>query len=337
MVNGERVYLMAYVAPEGNEAAVPWHSLGKRFLTPPTIAEMAEVCGFNRTITLNPVVDPTDNFELPDRRSVRDSEGRYLGTVGPEYTIHQDTDLVALAEAYAATGLVEVDTAGMICGGSRIFFSLKVKDSEVEIVPGDMVKTNLFLGQGHDMTLSVVQGYSDTRAVCNNTVSICIREQGMSRTKHRRSVVVTAEAAAKEIIKLMAARTKRIEAYQFLASKDVGVGGVDTFIKALLGKEDDDESRNGGPGDRIKIRFLEGLGNKGQTWWHLLNAVTEDVTHGLGNKRKDDVAGDREGRAVNKMFFGAGAKLSTDAFRVALNLAQEKPASAKMSLDLLAA
>lgn len=327
-IHGTLEYLMAYVAAEGNESAVPWHSLGKRFTSAPTLAEMASHCGFDREISLHDV--ECNGRKLSDIRGVFDSEGRYLGTVGPDYTVHQDTDLVALAQAYVDTGLVEADTAGMICGGSRIFMSLKVKDSEVEIAPGDSIRTNLFLAQGHDMTLAVVQGYTDTRAVCSNTVGSCLRESGLTRTKHRSRVVVTAAEASKQIIGLLASRQKRVEAYQFLAATDVKAAQVDEFIKELTGKEE--SGRTGGPGDRIRLKFLAGIGNKGQTFWDLLNAVTEDVTHGLGNKREDDVVGDREGRNINKMFFGSGAKLNTDAFRIAMNLSQGKPAGAKFSL-----
>lgn len=319
-----REYLMAYCGEAG------WHGLGKQF-TPSSFEEAVQYCGFDREVVIEDVFT-SSGFRLPDCRAVKDSDGRYLGTVGPEYTAHQDRDLVNLARSYIETGLVSFDTAGMLLGGSRIWISLKVNDSEVEIAPGDSIKTNLFLAQGHDSTLAVVQGYSDTRIVCNNTLGVALRDGSnalQKRTKHRSSVVSSAQDAQKVILGLLEGQRKRVDAYKLLAATNVDGAGVKAFLETVIGSEESE------PATRVKLKFLSGIGNKGRTWWDLFNAVTEDVTHGLGYKKEGDQGGEREGRALNKMFFGAGAKLNADAFKSALFLAQKQASGGSQALALV--
>lgn len=316
-----REFLFAYAGEKG------WHGLGRKI---EDFAEAIRYCELDREVTIQDMtaVSPWgETVKIPDRRAVFDSSGRYLGTVGPDYEVHQDSDLAKLAETYLSTGLVEFDTCGMLLGGSRVWISLKVKEDAVEIVPGDTIKTNLFLGQGHDMTLSVVQGSTDIRTVCNNTMTMVLREEGHERIKHRSGVVLKSAQAAERIMAELGNRAKRIEAYRFLARTAIPAGGVDKFLGEVLGESVAKSTRKGGPNDRIREKFIKGIGTNGRTWWDLLNAVTEDVTHTLGNNMKSDGVGDREGRAINGMFFGAGAKLSAKAFVTAVRLAGGTEAS----------
>lgn len=291
-----------------------WHGLARVISN---FDEAVDFCDFNRKLTCHNLVIQDLGTVLPDRRAICDSSGRYIGTVGPDYQIHQDTDLVKLARTYMDTGLVDFDTCGMLLGGARIWISLKVKQSECEIKPGDYIKSNIFLAQGHDMSLAVVQGTTDIRIVCNNMLGMTLREVGHTRTRHLGNVAATVEEASKKILESLENRRARVEVFQKMATTRVTGKEVTEYVAKLTGKE---TGRAGGPANRILTNFMNGIGTRGETWWDLLNAVTEDVTHNLANNCEGDSIGDREGRALNKMFFGSGAKMLDTAYALATKM-----------------
>lgn len=331
--------LMFYRRRDG--ADLPWHGFGHAFDQTPTLEEVKDACGMNRVIRHLPV--ESDGKVLPDARAVWDSEGRYLGLVGTSTEILQESDLMDSLIPWIEGGFAEPETGGLLAGGRKCWMQLKLKDAEAEIVPGDSVRTHIFLGQAYDGSMSITSGRMQTRVVCNNTLRAGLREGGFLRKKHRGDVGQASIDIQAKLLEWRKEDEKVIEAFRWLASKQVAAKGVEAFVAALTGKdaaagpeEVADKVRAGSPAERIRERFLKGIGNAGQTWWHLLNAVTEDTSHQLGNDRKGDMGGDREGRALNKLFFGAGAKMNDLAFRAAINLAGDKPVGAKLSLDLAA-
>lgn len=311
--------LMIYTA-KLNGAGLPWHGYGKPYIVPPTLEEVTTECGFDRTISLEDM--RTDKgFLIPDRKAVIDSENRYLGTVGPEYRVLQDKDFVEALRPWVEGGFASVETAGLLAGGSRVWVQLKIKEGEMEVIPGDSIQSYIFAAQGHDGSLSVVSGYTAERIICRNTLAVALKEDGLIRVKHRGDVVQKSVDLQTKVFGIKAAAEKQVEMFRFLASKKVDVKGVDAFIMAVLGKDD---RRTGGPSDRIRTRFMSGIGNSGQSYWHLLNAVTEDASHNLGNSMRSDAPGDREGRALSRLWFGSASRTLEKATMAAVTLAQGK-------------
>lgn len=323
--------LMMYRKNSG--AGLPWHGFGHGYEDAPELDEVIKVCGFDRTIDLHDV-QMADGFVLPDVRAVKDSVGRYLGTVGPDYKVLQDLHMAESLKPWLDGGYAEIETAGMLSGGSRVWAQLRIKEGNFEVSPGDEVRTLLMVAQGHDMTLGLVSGFVHQRVVCANTISIALREDGLVRRKHRGNMKEAAADIQTRLFSMKAANEKAAEAFRFLASREVEEKDVTAFITALTGKE---TSRAGGPGERIRQNFTSGIGSRASTYWDLLNAVTQDTSHGLGNKMKDDRPGDAEGRALNKLFFGASSKLNETAMKVALNLASGRDADAKLDTRKLLA
>lgn len=319
LVFRDKKALMLYVTSP-NGAGLPWHRFGQGFSTPPSLEETIMTCGFDREIRMETLLTP-GGFVIPDRRAVLDNENRYLGSVGKEYKILQDAEMVRSLSPWIDGGFASVESSGMLSGGSRIWLQLKINDAEFSITPGDSIQSYVFVAQGHDMTLGLVSGYVSTRIICNNTLSVALKEDGIVRIKHRGEMVKRANDLQSKVFAIKNASLEQAEMFRFLATKKADTEMVDSFIAAVVGKED---KKRSGPGDRIRERFLKGIGNKGQSLWHLLNAVTEDVSYSLGNNMKDDVAGDKEGRALGKLWFGSAGKSLTKATQAAVMLASGK-------------
>ena len=79
-----------------------------------------------------------------------------LGVVGPDYQPFQNQQLAELAYGLrsAADGTVEVETAGSIRGGRRVWMLLRGKTVEFG-APGDETVPYLFLANGHDGSLAL--------------------------------------------------------------------------------------------------------------------------------------------------------------------------------------
>lgn len=318
---------MIYRKTDG--ASLPWHGFGKGYEREITIDDVKGEAGLGRTISLVDLVTH-DGFRIPDRRAAFDSLGHYLGTVGGEYTPANSCDLVDSLAPWVDAGFAEWETAGLLKDGSREWVQLRIRGAEFEVRPGDTVKSYLMACQGHDMTLSVRSGYCNTRAVCNNTVSMALSEGGFLSVKHRRADMRAAMVDMQtELLKMKSANERLQEAFQVLARTSATEDKLSEFLSAIIGK---DAGRRGGPADRFRLRFVAGIGNGGGTLWDAYNSVTEDSSHGLGNNMKSDRPGDREGRALDRLFFGQGNKLNAIALRAALNIASGQSPDARVKL-----
>lgn len=273
-------FVMAYTSER------PSHGLGKRI---ENFEEAMIFCGFDREINVEDCYS-SGGFLLPDCRAVRDSDGRYMGTVGPEYTAHQDRDLVNLARTYIETGLVSFDTAGMFNGGAHVWIALRVHEGET--IPGEAIKKYLFLAQGHDSVLPVVQGPTDIRIECSETLNEALRE-GI-RTKHCGSVVEAAQKVQRLVLAVLENERKRIEAYRFADGDEPTPESVRAFLDDIL----TDEMKL----ERMSIKFQPGNGRSAH-WWEILNTASAE-------------------ESVNKMLLGT--KLNEAAIKIALSLLQKK-------------
>jgi phage/plasmid-like protein (TIGR03299 family) len=106
-----------------------------------------------------------------------------LGVVGPDYQPFQNAQLAELAYGLrsAADGTVEVETAGSIRGGRRVWMLLRGKTVEFGC-KGDETVPYLFLANGHDGSLALKAIPTGIRVVCSNTFHLALgaRRNAMS-------------------------------------------------------------------------------------------------------------------------------------------------------------
>ena len=148
-------------------SAPAWHGLG---VQGETLADILRACPeFLDPVVVEPVFTG-DGLLVDDARITRRQNSRMvLGTVGRKFVPTQDTDALDLGERLVATGDFRWETAGVLFGGRRMFFTLSVPGMEADILPGDALKGYVAFSQAHDGTLSHHFGLTPIRVVCSNT------------------------------------------------------------------------------------------------------------------------------------------------------------------------
>jgi len=180
----------------------PWHSLGVKLDNPPTALEAIRLAGLDWQVTLEPLwtrgtlSHDGQMQQAPVFATVRTSDRRILGVVGPQYRPLQNTEAFAFFEPFLDTGQASIETAGSLSGGKRVWVLAKLNRAPLEIAPGDDVEKFLLLSNNHDGTLAIRVGFTPIRVVCQNTLSMAHRSDASQLIRVRHSQHVRENLAA---------------------------------------------------------------------------------------------------------------------------------------------
>jgi phage/plasmid-like protein (TIGR03299 family) len=315
----------------------PWHGLGTVLATPPaTTAEALKMAGLDWTVHTErarhtfydpAAADPSDDANaviarvetIPAQVVVRDDTRTQLGVVGLRWTPVQNVDAFGWFDRWVDTGKVQIETAGSLFGGRKVWILARIVSDPIVIGPDDEIRKFVLLAHGHDGQLAIRVGTTLVRVVCNNTMSAAVSlgdgDGSLMKIAHTSGALARLDDAADQIEMIDARLSEAGEAYRELARHDV-TGGEQTivdYVGAVYGQSEDDV-RKGRRLPLIEEKFARGLGQdlKGArgTWFGLLNAITEAETHGRTGKPS-------ESRAIRNVW-GTGAAVLARALDVAL-------------------
>jgi len=188
----------------------PWHGLGKVLDTPPTsVAEAIQIAGIDPEIETQPLY-LADGRKVERNAVVSKANGFVYGTVSPDWQPIQPREAFAPCEPFLAAKAATIETAGALDEGRRVWMLLKVNKPDSVIVPqaDDRVQKYLLAAVGHDGTLAFRLGMTATRVVCNNTLSVALRDGQSShvRITHRTRNAAQAIEAVTATIQAVDAR-----------------------------------------------------------------------------------------------------------------------------------
>lgn len=339
----------------------PWHGLGVSVQDAPSVAEAIKLAGLDwavrkesiylgtnatpigttvsaaefsaqeyadhRLMTGRPVDAPIaqrDGQEITSHKAlIRATDGACLGVVGNRYTPLQNSEAFSFFDPLVQSGLVELETAGSLAGGRRIWILARIKGEDITIVGKDTVRRYVLLSNSHDGTTSVRAGFSPVRVVCANTLSMSQNSSASSliRLRHSHDVAKNLESV-REILNLA---NKTFEAtaekYRFLASKTINAADLRKYVKIVLGHEATEDkdlsARASNQIDNVVRMATFGRGQQldgvGGTLWAAYNGVTEFLTH--------EASKDADKR-YNALWFGQNAVRSATALNLALDMAK---------------
>lgn len=312
----------------------PWHKLGKVLDAPPTIAEALQLAGLDWDVALLPcytdvpAVDEAGNWTHErvklDRYSVMRSDSRaVIGNVGSKYAPVQNRDALGWFDPWLKTGKVQLETAGTLFGGRKIWALAKIVSDPIDVGGGDTVNKYILLGHAHDGSMAIYAGTTAVRVVCNNTLGLALNGGGLIRIQHTSGAMKRLEDAAEQIERIDARLSAAGEAYKFLAKRPVtGKDRVTEYVAKVYYKGDMEKAKKGNRVDHI-AEIFEDSSVPGQdtasakgTYWGLMNALTYYETHG-NNKNKDE-RHNMESRANRNGFGNSGAKRMEHALQVAV-------------------
>jgi phage/plasmid-like protein (TIGR03299 family) len=301
----------------------PWHGLGVPLQAPPTTADAIRLAGLEWEVITQSLQVTETGAPVSHRASVRASDGRILGVVGPVWTPLQNREAFTWFDPFLRAGVAQLETAGSLRHGERVWILARIAADPIEIVPGDPIMRHILLSNGHDGILAARAGFTDTRVVCANTLAAAHTSAASQLLRVRHTARVWAAFDAIRDVMDVAEREFRASATQYraLAAHHVHSGDLEKYVRRLFRLADPHEGAElaqteGRLVSRVRGLFEHGQGNNlpgvRGTWWAAYNAVSEYLTHTRGTSR--DVR-------LNSLWFGEGASLNRRALELAAAMA----------------
>jgi len=308
---------MAYVG------AKPWHGLGVELRQDATIDEWAVAAKLDWSAKRAEVQYQNGEMHTYAEKHVlyRSDTQAPLAVVGKDYQIVQPADALGFFEALAKQGGFQIETAGALHNGRRIWALARVGENAK--IKDDMVAPYLLLATSYDGTMATTAQFTAVRVVCNNTLQASLRSTSAKRTVTIHHSAIFNPAAVKSSIGI---ELESWEAFVYdanqLADRTVSASEVDAHLLEALAPSE----RLGYSPDRIRaskgFRSVLALFEGGQigtgqdaikgTAWGLLNAVTQYIDHDKGRLQDN---------RIDAAWFGPGARIKDKAFKAAKSLA----------------
>lgn len=188
-----------------------WHGLGTVVQGAPNPYAALRMAGMEWEVLESDALTGTFHAGSTDERRVvtgdtkmlvRSDDYTVLGVVGKDYSPVQNSALADLAYAMRnadADSGVEVESAGSIRGGKRVFMLLRAPSVDMTGT-GDEAHPYLLIANGHDGTLALRVQPTSVRVVCSNTfhAAIGVKQKAWSH-RHTLNIGARVESLAAEI------------------------------------------------------------------------------------------------------------------------------------------
>jgi len=301
---------------------VPWHSLGTKLDKPPTIREAIECAKLDWKVATKQLVIQENGEKVPAFATVRETDGKVLGVVGPGYKPIQNETAFDWFEPMVASGEVSLETAGVLKEGRHVWVLGRINRDPVEIVPGDEVIPFILFSNSHDGTRMARAGFTNVRAVCANTVHAAETSKlsKLLKVRHTKNAGLALDGI-REIMDIVNRQFETTtEGMRKLARLGVTEETVKEYVrkvfqpKIILGDEmsDNQEERCDRLVDNIIPLFrhqTNQIAGVKDTAWGMYNAVTHYLSHDRGRNVDN---------RVTSLWMGDSATTGQRAFQVAM-------------------
>lgn len=286
---------------------VPWHGLGVALAKPADLDEALKVGGLNWRVGEVDLLTADDPPSPVAKRKaiVREDrpagdERRVLGVAHREFRPIQNRDAAMLFDAIFGHGKRVYHTGGYLGAGEVVWLLAKI-DKTLHIADDDVVQPYALMANSHDGSMAFNIRLTTVRVVCQNTLSIAMRErlgQGFRRA-HQGSLADHAAAAQEFFSATLRELDSVAQAFTSLTQRRCADARFGEILLALIPDPKKPRNVDRYPGlkrawekqceaavtARAKITELRSSG-KGQqlkgsagTLWGVLNAVLEYVDH----------------------------------------------------------
>lgn len=312
----------------------PWHGLGVEIDGASNFWEAFDAAGLDWEVECQPLYREVAEADrifpwMPAvrkiskaRATVRDSDSRMLGVVGNQYVPLQNRDAFQVFEPMVESGELEIETAGSLKNGERVWVLAKLaKLDRAEVVTGDPVDLYALLSNGHDGKLSVHFGLTPIRVVCSNTEAMARKDKAskLIRVRHGQFVKRNVEALRDVMNTAKGEFETTVEQYQLLASRQINSKDLDKYVRLCLDIEQDDakiKTRSQNILTGVKALHDAGIGSDipgvQGTLWGAYNAVTEYLSYHKGRSNEN---------RMDSLWFGQNGNLNRESLKIALTMA----------------
>lgn len=277
---------------------VPWHGLGVKVDDNLSPHDMMRAAGLDWTVAKAPmyfrnpdkkVVNVPDHYAL-----VRSTDGHVLDVVGNRYEPVQNTDAFNFFLDFVHAGDARMDTAGSLHNGQWVW-GLASLEEGFKLANGDHIRGYVLLASPHKQGKSLIGKFTPVRVVCNNTLTLALRESGKRANEFRMNHRNTFDAAmikkAKEVMGIAREQLDEFEKNATLLSKKtMNASDVTAFLHPFFQPQAQLADLFNDP-SKINPRFASvleayekapGAAIAKDTAWGVLNAVTYYFDHMAG-------------------------------------------------------
>lgn len=308
---------------------VPWHGLGTRLDRPATSAEAIKAANLDWEVEKKlliavggTVMQPTGKYAVVRKDWWGRSDCPIFGIVGEEYTPLQNREAFAFFDSIVGEGEAIYHTAGALGQGERVWILAKLPGF-IQVAGTDTTEKYLLLSNSHDGNSAVQIKFTPIRVVCNNTLTLALRQGPPAlRVFHTKDIRKRLDQARYTLGLIKRGYEEIEEAFQNMARVEMDKQRLHKYFHQVFpepNREDQDAAHEAESHRKWAAYFFEkGRGNDRPgvqgTLWAAYNGITEYVDH--CRKRKSPQSDDRR---LNSIWFGEGAQIKARAFRVAVN------------------
>jgi phage/plasmid-like protein (TIGR03299 family) len=339
---------MAHMIDETTGAAAiaylgetPWHELGHEMAAGASIEEWTDKAGLDWKVLRSPVLfqdarrfcGPLPSGYVPIQRFsdrdvlYRSDTGAPLGIASNDYKVVQPKDVMSFFDAVVKLGDFQLETAGALSGGKRIWALARIHDG-APIIGQDLVRPYLLLTTSFDGNMATTAKLTAIRVVCHNTLSVAIRNNHGSASEAVGTTVKVNHAMQFD------ARDVRMQLGIFadtfgkwvIQTRRLARQKIDRETASRMALELTSKipfrTRNPKPVEwprespayhRIMALFDgQAIGSdlsEGPTKWQFINSVTQWIDHERGRD---------PGSRLNSAWYGLGEALKRKAYEIAL-------------------
>ncbi len=312
----------------------PWHDLGQNLSRGASLDVWRKEAGLDYSVEPTPVLynlkgrDASSEVLTMKGRNVlyRSDTQAPLSVVSDGYKVVQPGAVLDFFGKLAEVGGFELETAGALSDGKRIWGLAKVNDG-APIVGEDMVRPYILLATSYDGTMATTARATGVRVVCHNTITMAL-EGGGSIIKINHDKVFKPDEVRMQLGIVHGAWERFLVTTKALAAMPVTEAQVDALVFDLLSdyqrvvpnKPLSDIRKSKGYTTIMELMDGGSIGadlSGGQNAWTLLNACTELVDH-----HRSKTANAR----LESAWFGVGENIKNNAFQRIVALAKEQGA-----------
>lgn len=219
-------------------ANAAWHGLGKVVETAPSPGQALTLAGLDWQVEEGSLHGSFDDDKvMPEIEShkalLRSDNGDIFSVVGTNYQALQNDELAEFCYALADEGDVQVESAGSLKGGKRVWFLLK-SDTLCIGDTCDEVEPYVLCFNSHDGSSSVEFMPTTVRVVCNNTLTWARKEKRGSgqafRFRHTKNMKSYIKSATNEMRECFLDIEKWNERMNELAQSEITHDQLDAYF-----------------------------------------------------------------------------------------------------------
>jgi phage/plasmid-like protein (TIGR03299 family) len=262
-------------------------------------------------------------FKVPDYKVlVRSDNGYILSIVGSKYGVIQPSALADLADDILKVSSDEgwsLGQAGYTDGGNRIWMQML---GPSRYVGGEKFNGALTGSNSYDRTRPYLMGFSNTIAVCANTLAMAISEsKNQIEIRHTLNAVERLDEVRAALAAANEYNAKIDKSVLQLMNKKISDALIWTLAAKLFPAQDEAKPREGTKDKRVELinAYQHAPGNARNTAWGAVQAATYFATHRWGTAELRENTPEAIATRVDSSLWGPANKFAQTAWDTVLD------------------